>query len=88
MKYFFEILLLLCLVTSLTFTQKKELDKLDLKLRLGYKEALFEIAPYLDSSKQVREHLGHHVLMTKESDIAKRIIEENCIFTEDEILFD
>lgn len=88
MQFLLKVILCLALANSFIFTQKNELDKLDLKLRLGYKEALFEIAPYLDSSIQVQEFLGYHLLFTEESDIAKRIIQENCIFTNDEITID
>ncbi|HAX49958.1 MAG TPA: hypothetical protein PK605_08480 [Ignavibacteria bacterium] len=88
MQFLIKIVIFLALANNFIYSQKNELDNLDLKLRLGYKEALFEIAPYLDSSKQVQEFLGYHLLFTKESDIAKRIIHENCIFTNDEILID
>jgi hypothetical protein len=52
----------------------------------GDKKALFEIAPYFDSKKKVVEFLGYHRNETNESRIARRIVNENCIFTENEIL--
>lgn len=88
MHFLIKIVFCLAFANTFIYSQKNELDMLDLKLRLGYKEALFQIAPYFDSTKQVIEFLGYHVLLTKESDIAKRIVQENCIFTDDEILID
>jgi hypothetical protein len=52
----------------------------------GDKKALFEIAPYFDSKKRVIENLGYHIIQTNESEIAKRIVNENCIFTDREIV--
>ncbi len=52
----------------------------------GDKTALFEIAPYFDSQKKVTEYLGYHVLSNSESEIAKRIVLENTLFTRSEMI--
>lgn len=61
------------------------LNKLDKRLRDGDKSALFKIAPYFDSTRRTLESLGYHLLNTPQSEIAKRIIDENCSFTDEEI---
>jgi len=58
--------------------------KLESRLMNGDKTALFEIAPYFDSMKKVIEFLGYHQLETIESEIAKRVVAENCLFTYEE----
>ena len=55
------------------------------RLMNGDKSALFDIAPYFDSEKKVIEFLGYHRLETTESQIAKRIVLENCLFVDNEI---
>ncbi|MDJ1485039.1 hypothetical protein QNI16_31365 [Cytophagaceae bacterium YF14B1] len=51
----------------------------------GDQSALFDMANYFDSKKEVTEFLGHHIIKTNESAVAKRIVQENCIFTDSEI---
>ena len=61
---------------------------IDNNLKKGEISGLFEIAPYLDSDKDVMEGLGHHIINTNEGKIARRIIDENCIFLDSEIRID
>src|SRR5690606_37872690 len=49
--------------------------------------ALKDLAKYFDSNKTVVEYLGYHRIETTESMIAKRIAQENCLFTPAEIAF-
>lgn len=58
--------------------------QLEARLMDGDKSALFEIAPYFDSNKKVIEFLGYHRLETVESEIAKRVVAENSLFTDEE----
>ena len=58
--------------------------QLEERLMAGDKSALFEIAPYFDSEKYVIEYLGYHPLERTESEIAKRIVAENTLFTDAE----
>ncbi len=61
------------------------LYKMQEKLVNGNKNALFELAEYFDSKKEITEFLGYHRIETTESKTAVRIIQENCIFTPNEI---
>ncbi|MES2863408.1 MAG: hypothetical protein V4666_04760 [Bacteroidota bacterium] len=72
--------------TNLSAQEKSELYNLEKKLMLGEKKALLEVASYFDSNKELTEFLGHHIINTTESVVAKRIVNENCIFIESEIL--
>ena len=54
----------------------------------GDKNALIEIAQYFDSEKELIEYLGYHIIETNENQVAKRIVEENCLFTATEISID
>ena len=67
-------------------SQSHPLYDLEEKLRTGDKNILFEIAPYFDSKEKVLEYLGHHIYRTNESNIAKRVINENCFFLDTEII--
>jgi len=69
------------------YSQSK-IYKLKQKLESGQKNAFYELASYLDSHKKLAEFLGHHYLETEESSLAKRAIEENSIFTNQEIIID
>ena len=60
--------------------------QLETRLMNGDKSALFEIAPYFNSNKKVIEFLGYHRLETVESKIAKRVVAENSLFTEEEFI--
>ena len=58
--------------------------QLESRLMKGDKSALFDIAPYFDSKQKVIEFLGYHRLETFESKIAKRVVSENSLFTNEE----
>lgn len=60
--------------------------QLESRLMNGDKSALFEIAPYFDSEKKVIEFLGYHRLETVESEIAKKVVAENTLFTKSEFI--
>ena len=64
--------------------QTDSLYKLEARLMHGDKSALYEIAPFFDSRKKVVEFLGHHLLEPLEASIARRIVQENTLFTDDE----
>lgn len=66
------------------FGQTDALYKLEARLMQGDKTALYEIAPYFDSKREVVEFLGYHRLEVAESSVARRIVRENSLFTEDE----
>lgn len=75
------------LTTQNLFGQKNnQIYTIEKKLMLGDKRALVEMAPYFDSKKEFTEFLGYHIIRTTESEVAKRIVNENCIFTETEIV--
>jgi len=67
---------------------KSKIYKLKQNLESGQKNAFYELASYLDSHKKLAEFLGHHYLETEESSLAKRAIEENSVFTYQEIIID
>lgn len=60
--------------------------KLEERIMKGDKEALFEIAPFFDNKEQIIEFLGHHVLEPTLSSIAKRIVQENSLFSNTELV--
>jgi len=80
--------LTLGLISNNLFSQKHPIYDIEKKLMQGDKNALIEIAQYFDSEKQLIEHLGYHIIETNEKQVAKRIIEENCLFTATEISID
>lgn len=83
------LLIIITLVPGLTsntsFGQGHPISALDQKLQNGDKSALFEIAKYFDSKKEVTKFSGYHIIKTNESAVAKRVVNENCIFTSSEI---
>ena len=83
------LLIMITLISGLTnnklFGQKHPIYVLEQKLMKGDKSALFDIAKYFDSKKEMTEFLGYHIIHTNESQVAKRIADENCIFTDSEI---
>jgi hypothetical protein len=85
LKITFIYLLIFLTNTNLFGQKNNEIYTIEKKLMLGDKKALVEMAPYFDSKKELTEFLGYHILQTTESQVAKRIINENCIFTETEI---
>jgi len=76
------------LLSNNLFSQQHPIYGLEKKIIQGDKNALIEIAQYFDSDKQLIEFLGYHRIETNEKVVAKRIVEENCLFTETEIHFD
>lgn len=76
------------LLSNNLFSQQHPIYDIEEKLMQGDKNALTEIAQYFDSDKQLIEYLGYHRIETNEKHVAKRIVEENCLFTESEILID
>lgn len=64
--------------------QNHPIYQLESRLMKGDKSALFDIAPYFDSKQKVIEFLGYHRLETFESKIAKRVVSENSLFTNEE----
>ena len=73
----------------MTSDQSHKLYKIEQKLKSGDKNAFFDIAPYFDSKKKLTERLAHnHISATNESEVAKRIVEVNSIFTDNEIQID
>lgn len=82
-------LLILFLITSSNlFAQKERLDFLDWQLRKGDLNALTEITEYFDSKTELTEYLGYHIINTNESNVSKRIVLENTIFLDSEIIID
>jgi hypothetical protein len=63
----------------------KKIYELEGKMMEGDKKALFEIVKYFDNNKKVIEYLGYHRMETTESEIARRIVDENCLFMTNEI---
>ncbi len=77
---------------SCAYTQKQDLKtklyKLEDKIIAGDMEALREIAKYLDDKIFVQEFLGYHNYPNTARGVAMRVIEENCLFTDDEFKID
>jgi len=81
------LLLFISLIISADlFAQEVSLYDIEKRLREGDKNALFEIAPYFDSQKEITEYLGYHIIQTTESNVAKRITLENTLFIEQEMV--
>lgn len=79
------ILSLFVSVIQLAVGQYHQLYQLEESLKAGDKSALFQIAKYFSSKKKMYEYLDSHRYNTSENIIAKRIIAENCLFTNEEI---
>ncbi|MFN8247561.1 MAG: hypothetical protein U0T68_01270 [Ferruginibacter sp.] len=79
-------LFLFGLLSNNLFSQPHPIYAIEKKLMQGDKNALTEIAQYFDSDKELIEYLGYHRIKTNEKQVAKRLVEENCLFTETEIL--
>ncbi len=69
--------------------QKQEdyIYQIEKKLILGDKNALLEIAPYLDNKTKITIYLGYHIINSNLAEVAKGILDENCVFLDNEILF-
>ncbi|XLS27654.1 hypothetical protein ACJD0Z_10645 [Flavobacteriaceae bacterium M23B6Z8] len=83
-----NLLILLLIISSNLFGQKERLDFLDWQLRKGDLNALTEIAEYFDSKTDLTEYLGYHIINTNESNVSKRIVKENTMFLDSEIIID
>ena len=83
-----NLLILLLLISSNLFAQKERLDFLDWQLRKGDFSALIDIAEYFDSKTDLTEYLGYHIINTNESSVSKRIVQENTMFLDSEIIID
>jgi hypothetical protein len=81
-------LILFLIIASNLFAQKERLYFLDRQLRIGDLNALTEIAEYFDSKTELTEHLGYHIIHTNESNVSKRIVRENTMFLDSEIIID
>jgi len=57
-------------------------------LRKGDFNTLIEIAEYFDSKTDLTEYLGYHIINTNESTVSKRIVQENTMFLDSEIIID
>ena len=90
----FTLLLLsifICLssIGQITSNKAHPLYKIDKELKLGNKTALYEIAPYFDSKKELEEKFAYnHISARNESEVAKRIVKVNSIFTNTEIIIE
>lgn len=65
--------------------QVDHLYKIEKSIMSGDKQAIAKMGAFLDSRKKVIEYLGYHRIETTESAVARRIIEENTLFTLEEI---
>jgi hypothetical protein len=83
-----NLLILLLIISSNLFAQKERLDFLDWQLRKGDFNALTEIAEYFNSKTDLTEYLGYHIINTNESTVSKRIVQENTMFLDSEIVID
>jgi hypothetical protein len=92
MKKFYTLTLVTVFFANFCFAQTlfsgklHDIYNLETELMAGNKESLFKIAKYLDSKEKVTEFLGYHRIETTEAEAAKRIIDENCVFTESEFV--
>jgi hypothetical protein len=87
------IFLILFLFASLILlSQKKDLKQTLYKLEDGIisgdLSALREISKYIDDTTFVQEFLGYHNYPNTARGVTMRIIEENCLFTEEELRID
>lgn len=81
--------MLLSLFISTTFlAQNLQLDFLDWQLRKGDLNALNNATEYFNSKTALTEYLGYHIIHTTESKIAKRLVRENSMFLDSEIIID
>ncbi|MES1181571.1 MAG: hypothetical protein ABUL44_02125, partial [Flavobacterium sp.] len=88
----YSIIITLLFVGLNTYAQKEDLHlklySLEDKIIGGDIKALKELANFIDDKTFVQEFLGHHIFKTNVEQIALRIIEENCLFTQEELKID
>ncbi|ARV15943.1 hypothetical protein [Polaribacter sp. SA4-12] len=83
-----NILILLIFFSANLFAQNERFDFLDYQLRKGDFNALNEVSEYFDSKTELTEFLGYHIINTIESNLAKRLVRENSMFLDSEIIID
>ncbi len=83
-----NILILLIFFSTNLFAQNERFDFLDYQLRKGDFNALIELAEYFDSKTELTEYLGYHIINTNESNLAKRLVRENSVFLDSEVIID
>lgn len=81
------VLVFAIMLSSHSFGQSHRMYELEKELMQGKKSALYELAAYFDSQKVISEYLGFHHLRPTESDVAERMVEENCMFLPEEFDF-
>jgi hypothetical protein len=69
-------------------TLKSRLYKLEYRIIIGDKEALREMALYLDNTGFVQEYLGYHRYPSSAREIAMRVLVDNCLFLPNELQLD
>ena len=84
--------ILFLFTSSIVFSQKRDLKQTLYKLEDGIISgdfnALREISKYIDDTTFVQEFLGYHNYPNTARGVTMRIIEENCLFTEEELRID
>ncbi|HVU56590.1 MAG TPA: hypothetical protein VHD83_16110 [Puia sp.] len=80
--------ILIAFYTLSCFAQLDSLYKLENRIMAGDKDALVRLAPYLDNQQIIIEPLGYHRLQHSVRSIATRILQENCLFSQDELDID
>lgn len=83
-----NLLILLIFISANIFAQNERFEFLDYQLRNGDFNALNEVAEYFDSKTELNEYLGYHILKSNESNLAKRLVRENSLFLDSEIIID
>ncbi|MDO5969571.1 hypothetical protein Q4Q35_07115 [Flavivirga aquimarina] len=83
-----NLLIILIFISANIFAQNERFEFLDYQLRKGDFDALNEVAEYFDSKTELNEYLGYHILKSNESNLAKRIVRENSLFLDYEIIID
>jgi hypothetical protein len=82
----------LILVMQGLYAQKRDLKdvlyRLENRIIAGDVDALKDMARYLDDTSFVQEFLGYHNYPNSARRIAIRVIEENCLFTNQELQID
>lgn len=85
-------LVFLVIVSLNAFSQKEglksKLYKLEERVIAGNIDALKQLAEHLDDTSFVQEYLGYHNYPNTARGVAKRIVEENCLFTDEEFKMD
>jgi len=83
-----NLLIILIFFSANIFAQNERFDFLDYQLRKGDFKALIEVAEYFDSKTELNEYLGYHIIKSNESNLAKRLVRENSLFLDSEIVID